>query len=97
MKLLPYFKYINSGKRLRRGFGAYLLGDFKNGSYEGADALSMHWYNRNLRIFRNIQNIAEKEDRIMVLFGAGHVSILLNLFESSPEFELVKFNQLGIN
>jgi len=93
--LLDYFKNMNSDKVIDRDFGAYLVGDFKNGTYEGADALAMHWYSRNLRIFRNIQNITEPEDRILVIFGAGHLSILKNLFQCSPEYELIRFNELG--
>ncbi len=93
--LLEYFKFMNSDKSINRNFGAYLVGSFKNGSYEGADGLSIHWYNRNLRIFRNIQNMTEPGDRIMVLFGAGHMTILKNLFECSPEYELVKFGEVG--
>lgn len=93
-ELLPYFKHMNSDKTIDRDWGAYLTGDFKNGSYEGADALAMHWYSRNLRIMRNIQNITEPGDRILVIFGAGHMTILKNLFQSSPEYELVKFNDL---
>lgn len=93
-ELLPYFKHMNSDKIIDRDWGAYLTGDFKNGSYEGADALAMHWYSRNLRIMRNIQNITEPGDRILVIFGAGHMTILKNLFQSSAEYELVKFNDL---
>ena len=95
--LLDNFKYINSDKVLDRGFGAYLAGgQFDSENYEGADALSMFWMNRNLRIFRNIQNIDYNEnDRILVLFGAGHISILKYLFECSPAFELIDFNKLA--
>ncbi|MEM6805126.1 MAG: DUF5694 domain-containing protein [Bacteroidota bacterium] len=92
--LLDYFKHMNTDKSINRGWGAYLVGDFKNGSYEGADAMAVSWYSRNLRIYRNIQNITEEGDRILVIFGAGHLTILKNLFECSPEYELVKFNDL---
>ena len=34
------------------------------------------------------------EDRIMVLVGAGHSSILRQQFESTPEYELVEFGEL---
>lgn len=58
----------------------------------GADALSLYWYNRNLRIFCNIQQLADQEgERIPVLFGAGHVQILEELVDSSPEHEHVPF------
>lgn len=93
--ILESFMRMNNEKRIMRGWGAYLVGDFKNGLYEGSDALAMHWYSRNLRIFRNIQNLAKNPDeRIMVLFGAGHMTVLMNLFKCSPEFELIPFKSL---
>jgi hypothetical protein len=95
MPLLDYFKYTNSDKVLNRGFGAYLNGDFKLGDFRGADALSMFWYNRNLRIFRRIQQITTSpDDRILVLYGSGHMQILKHLFECSPQYKLVKFGEL---
>ncbi len=93
--LLEYFKYLNSKERLNLGFGAYLCGDFTNGTTEGADALALHWYSRNLRIFRHIQNITTSEnDRILVLFGAGHIEILGHLFDCSPAYNRIDFNDL---
>lgn len=95
--LLNGFRYMNSDKVLNRYFGAYIAGgQFISDRNEGPDALSMYWMNRNLRIFRNIQRIKTSEDdRILVLFGAGHVAILKWLFECSPQYELVKFDELG--
>lgn len=92
--LLDYFKFMNDKKIVDRGWGAYLVGDFKNGTYEGADATALHWYARNLRIFRNIQNVTEPGDRILVIFGAGHMTILDNLFDATPEYDLVRFGEL---
>jgi hypothetical protein len=93
--LLESFKYHNSTKAQDRDYGAYLAGDFKLGQYRGADGLAMHWYSRNLRIFRNIQSLPLKPtDRLVVLYGAGHMGILRHLFECSPEFELVRFGEL---
>ncbi len=95
LSLLNYFKYLNSDKNLNRGFGGYLVGDFKLGNTRGADALAMHWYSRNLRIFRHIQQITSSpDDRILVLYGKGHVEILKHLVECSPEYKLVKFGDL---
>jgi hypothetical protein len=95
LTLLESFKFLNSEKSVVRGHGAYLVGDFKLGEQRGADALALHWYSRNLRIFRNIQKIeASGDDRILVLFGAGHMGILKQQFESSPEYELVPFKSL---
>lgn len=92
MKLLDYFKYINSEEYHKADYGGYLIGDFKLDSLRGADILSVWWYNRNLRIFRKIQEITtSKDDRILVVFGNGHASILRQLFECSPEYNYVEF------
>ncbi len=97
LSLLQYFKYQNSPKVFQRDYGAYLTGDFKLGKFNGADALATYWYDRNLRIFRNIQRLTTSSaDRILVLFGAGHISILDQLLNSSPEYDYIKFNDLNI-
>ena len=95
MSLLNYFKRSNTSAFHRLGYGAYLVGDFKLDNQRGADILSIWWYNRNLRIFRNLQDMnTSKNDRILVIFGNGHASILRQLLESSPEFEYIEFDQL---
>ncbi|WP_432410350.1 DUF5694 domain-containing protein [Rasiella sp. SM2506] len=95
IKLTDYFKYMNSKESHQYGYGIYLLGNFKTENNQGADHLSIWWYNRNLRIFRNIIGITESpDDRIMVIMGNGHAAILRNLFESSPEYEFVEFDSL---
>jgi hypothetical protein len=95
MPLLDYFKYTNTDKILDRGFGAYLNGDFTLGDTRGADALAVHWYSRNLRIYRHIQQITTSpDDRILVLYGRGHVEILKHLFQCSPQYKLIKFGEL---
>lgn len=93
--ILENFKYMNSKEYHQYEYGAYLTGDFKLRDHDGADMLSMYWYNRNLRMFRNIQNIPHNaEDRILVIAGNGHASVLRQLFTSSPEFDYVEFNSL---
>lgn len=96
LTLIDYFKYLNSDKALKRNYGGYFNGEyFTQGQYRGADALAMDWYNRNLRIFRNIQSITKSpDDRILVLFGQGHIAILNQLFDCDPNYKLVKFNDL---
>ena len=96
MSLLDYFLYLNSDRVLNKGYGSYLTGDFNLGTYEGADALAMHWYSRNLRIFRNLQEITTSpNDRVLLIIGQGHAQILTHLFECSNEFNLVKFGAIG--
>ncbi|MEM7087235.1 MAG: DUF5694 domain-containing protein [Bacteroidota bacterium] len=93
--LTDYFSHMNSRESHEYGYGIYLLGSFKTENNQGADHLSIWWYNRNLRIFRNIQGITQgPEDRILVVMGNGHAAILRQLFEASPEYEFVEFNSL---
>lgn len=94
--LLESFLSMNDDHALDRDFGAYLNGFFLLRQYDGADVLSMHWYNRNLRIFRNIKRITTSpEDRILVIFGAGHMGILKHLFDCDPQYRVVKLDRLA--
>ncbi|WP_116107152.1 DUF5694 domain-containing protein [Lewinella sp. IMCC34191] len=89
--LLEIFRYNNRPDRIRRGHGHYL----QFTSDRSADALALWWYSRNLRIFRNIQRAATSpDDRILVLFGAGHLGILRQQLESTPAMQLVEFGDL---
>ena len=89
--LLEVFTYMNSPKRILRGHGHYL--EFT--ADPDPDGLAIGWYSRNLRIYRNIQKAtASPDDRILVLFGAGHLGILRQQVESSPRYELIEFDGL---
>lgn len=95
MNLLKYLKHLNSREYLQLGYGFYLIGDFKLDNNRGANMLSIWWYSRNLRIFRKLQEIkSSKEDRILLIFGNGHASILQQLLESSQEYEFIEFDIL---
>jgi hypothetical protein len=79
-------------ERLSVGHGHYLVGNLLNGApgdYLGADGFVSAWYNRNIRIYSNVVRlIRSPEERILVIFGAGHVPILRHLFQSSPVVRL---------
>jgi uncharacterized protein DUF5694 len=89
--LAEHLLYINSLERLRIGHGAYVTGSFKlgpNADYLGVDDATQ-WYNRNLRIFSNLQHMTTgPSERIVVIIGAGHLPILRFLAQSSPEYRL---------
>ncbi|CAM1348657.1 DUF5694 domain-containing protein [Tenacibaculum crassostreae] len=91
LSLLEYFKIMNNPDEISHNHGHYLIGEFKmgeaeKGDYFGADN-SIWWYSRNLRIFQNILNMNNPgEDKVFVLMGAGHLSILNFLAKSSVDF-----------
>ncbi len=89
--LMEYFRYVNSTDRIHRGHGHYL----EYTADADPDALAIGWYSRNLRIYRKIQRATTSpDDRILVIFGSGHLGILRQQFESSPRYDLVDFGDL---
>lgn len=57
--------------------------------FAGAELVA-EWYKRNFKIFSNIiSSLDRSEERIMILFGQGHIRILKHLFEDHSDFELV--------
>ncbi len=87
----------NDPANIKRDMGTYLIGIFKyetsDNEFFGPDFVTGWWFNRNLRIFRNIQKInAKPTDRILVIFGAGHMTLLNSFFDASPEYQLLKVN-----
>jgi hypothetical protein len=57
-------------------------------AYVGADVVAQY-HKRNLRIFANLVATAEPGDRIITIFGAGHMPYLRPLIEASPEIQFV--------
>ena len=85
---------MNRPEFIQRSNGLYLsllakIG--KDKAYPGTDLVA-GWYKRNLKIYTNILRLAEDGDRILVIFGAGHVPILRHLFQDAIDFEYIEVN-----
>lgn len=97
MPLAAYLLRENEPARLLENHGQYLIGGFRLGrgdDYLGPD-MRTRWYNRNLRIFHNLQRItASADERIVVIIGAGHVPILRHAIQASPEYTLVEVREV---
>lgn len=68
------FLHINADQQVREGNALYMgMARFAgNGEYPGPDLMAA-WYQRNARIFSNLRNIMDSpEDRVLVIYGAGH-------------------------
>lgn len=88
-------RMLNSEQHQQNDLGNYLIGMFKyqptDNNFWGADFVTGWWFNRNLRIYRNIQSIrTDPKDKILVIFGAGHMNLLNLFFKVSPEYNLVQ-------
>lgn len=84
----------NRPENIKERLANYLLHPFKYeeqaGDFTGVDFETGRWYNRNLRIFRNIQRISPgSEDMILLIIGSEHLNLLNLFFDTSREFELV--------
>lgn len=95
--ILASLRQLNDEKNIKKSLGNYLVGLFKYESkandFKGVDFETGRWFNRNLKIFRNIQRIKTKtSDKILVIYGAGHLNLLNYFFECSPEYNLLKTN-----
>ena len=62
------------------------VGALKN--YYGTKILTS-WYRRNLGIFANLQVICEDDDRVLVIYGAGHLSTLNNLINEYSDMDFI--------
>ena len=89
--LREHLLFLDSDERCAADHGLYLSwADSDPGDYTMPDHVAGWWYARNLRIFANLKRITESpDDRILVIFGAGHTPILKHLLSCSPKHELV--------
>jgi len=88
-------RFMNRDKQVREDQEAYM--DFVqfagNGEYPGPDLLA-EWYRRNVRIFSNIRNlISSPEERVLVIYGSGHLYWLQRNVLDSRDLELERFGE----
>ncbi len=89
------YKYLNDENRVNEWHQYYLklarVG--KDSDYAGAD-LVRDWYERNLKIYANLTRISTTpNDRILVLYGAGHLKLLQEFVEQSGEYDLERLSK----
>lgn len=94
MCLIDYFLETNSEATLKKMQSGYFLSNFlfeqEKNDYGGVDWITAQWYNRNLRIIRNLMRIKiHKGDRILIVYGNGHHALLRDYIEYSPFYRYV--------
>ena len=90
--ILETLLYLNADDRIAQEIALYFrTGRLnENGDWAGADLLA-DWFRRNVRIFGNIVQIADSpNDRVLVIYGAGHLGWLQYNFSRDPNFRLRK-------
>jgi hypothetical protein len=80
----------NRHENIQQDHQAYMtfarVGDGKNNI--GIDWLCNYWYRRNLIIYTNISRISTVEDRILVIYGYGHLHLLTQFMKESDLYSL---------
>lgn len=87
--IVEQYKYYNTSEWSRLNHNIYIRSNsvILDGEYTGA-TVNARWYERNLKIFANIQRMAEQYDRLFVLYGSGHLQILRDLINADEKMKL---------
>jgi len=89
--MLDALRFFNSESAIDLNASIYLVLDRigSGNEYPGSDAVG-GWYGCNLRIFANlVRLIASPEDRVLVIYGQGHASLLRSFIKGSPDLQFV--------
>ena len=95
--ILETLLLINSEERAIQEVGLYYrmaaIGEPQD--WAGAD-LVRDWFGRNIRIYSNVLKLADSpNERVLVIFGAGHLGWLQQDFASNPELHLRKLSDFA--
>jgi hypothetical protein len=93
--VLETLRYMNADAKVAEDVGFYYreahLGEL--GDWAGPDLVS-DWFRRNMRIYSNVVKLVDSpSERVLVIYGAGHLGWLRNNFASDPTFRLRKISE----
>lgn len=81
---------INAPDSSARDHAIYLqlarIGEGTN--YLGVEWVVNYWYRRNMIIYANIARITEPGDRVLVIYGSGHLHLLAQFLRESGSFQV---------
>ena len=89
--ILEMLLHLNSDAKIAEDVGYYYReAEFGEAwDWAGADFLT-EWFRRNMRIYSNVARITAPTDRVLVLYGSGHLGWLQHDFASNPRMRLRK-------
>lgn len=95
--VLEALLYLNSddyaARRLASDYAMAHLGEPWN--WAGPDLVS-DWFRRNMRIYSNVLHLVDSpEERVLVIFGAGHLGWLRHSFATDPQVRSRKLVELA--
>lgn len=95
--VLETLLYMNADAKVADDVGFYYreaqLGE--PGDWAGADLVA-DWFRRNVRIYTNVMRLIDSpSERVVVIFGAGHLGWLQHDFASNPNLRLRKLAEFA--
>jgi hypothetical protein len=94
--VLETLLYMNADDKVARDMGFYYRQAHlaEPGDWAGADLVS-DWFRRNMRIHANVVRLVSSPDeRVLVIYGAGHLGWLRHAVSSDPTLRLRKLAEL---
>lgn len=95
--ILEYLRLLNADSSSARAVAEYYAGYMPFGEpweYAGADLIAS-WFQRNLRIYHNVRAlITSPEDRILVVYGSGHLGWLRQIVAGDAAVSLVRLEDI---
>lgn len=95
--ILETLLYLNSDQRVAEDMGFYFRqAEFGEAwDWAGADLVA-DWFRRNMRIYTNvIRLIDSSSERVLVVYGSGHLGWLQHAFGSNPNLGLRKLAEFA--
>lgn len=95
--VLETLLFVNADDRVARDVGLYYRAGQLGEPYDwaGADLLA-DWFRRNVRIYSNVMQLVDSpNERVLVIFGYGHLGWLRHDFASNPNVSLRKLAEFA--
>jgi Family of unknown function (DUF5694) len=95
--ILETLLYMNADEKVAQDVGFYFrqAGLGEPWDWAGADLVA-EWFKRNMRIYSNVTRLVESPDeRILVIYGAGHLGWLQFAFAGNPDLRLRKLAEFA--
>lgn len=93
--ILETLLYLNADDYVAQDVGFYYrqAGFGEPGDWAGADLLS-EWFKRNIRIYSNVMQLSgSPNQRVLVVFGSGHLGWLRQNFDGNPDLRLRRLEE----
>jgi hypothetical protein len=93
--VLEMYRHLNSQASLSANAAIYArLGHFGDDNDPAGARLLTRWYERNTFILTSLLGVIEPGDRVLVLYGAGHQTLLRRFIADDPTLKLRTLDEL---